>query len=135
MEKTQKRRSSGGFMRSLFKAAGKPNSIARFGSNKIKPSPSEEKGASFGAQPMEHKTTTTTFVKPKNNYGLPDYYYYYDASNYGGNCHRDTNNNNNNNYHYNIGGGGGGGGDDENVDVKAASYISYVRERFKLEKS
>ncbi|EXB36889.1 hypothetical protein L484_016494 [Morus notabilis] len=125
MEKTQKRRSSGGFMRSLFKAAGKHNSIARFGSNKIKPSPSEEKGASFGAQLMEHKTATTTFVKPKNNYGLPDYYYYYDASNYGGNCHRDTNNNN---CCCNIGG-------DENVDVKAASYISYVRERFKLEKS
>lgn len=117
-------------MRSLFKAAVKPNSIARLGSNKIKPSPSEEKGASFGAQLMEHKTTTATFVKADNNYGLPDYYYYYDASNYGGNCHRKPNNNNN---HYNIGGGGGGG--DENVDVKAASYISYVRERFKLEKS
>ncbi|PON54965.1 hypothetical protein TorRG33x02_300840 [Trema orientale] len=112
MEKTQKRRVGGGFMKALYRVASKPNSGERRGS-KVNPSPIVAKG-SFSS-PQYWMTSLSSAHEP---IGLPDHF----CDVYGVNECRESRDN-------------GVAGGDENVDLKAASYISYVRERFKLDKA
>ena len=96
-------------MKALFKAATKPNSSDRCGRNKVNPSPIEANGSFPTPQYWMNNLSTAQPIR------LPEYLYGVYSVN-GRTESTDC-------------------GADENVDVKAASYISYVRERFKLDKA
>lgn len=111
MEKDHKRRS---IIKSIYQAA-KPLVPLHRGSSKVKPSPQpshycSSKGTGFQteqylATPSSSMPKALFSAKPAGLHG------------YNGDFHGSSD------YH-----------GDENVDKKAASYISYVRERFKHEK-
>ncbi|PON45292.1 hypothetical protein PanWU01x14_259970 [Parasponia andersonii] len=105
MEKTRERKVVGGFMKALYTVASKPNSGERCGS-KVNPSPILANG-SFSSQ----QYWMTSLSAGHEPIGLPDHF----CDVYGVNECRESRDN-------------GVGGGDENVDVKVASYISYMLE-------
>ncbi|KAH7515469.1 hypothetical protein FEM48_Zijuj10G0029700 [Ziziphus jujuba var. spinosa] len=108
MEAEHKRRS--GFMKSLYKAA-KPGSQAWY-SSKVKPNPTATNG-SLGVKMQKNFSTISQTLSSAKPYGF---------------VHSEAEVHVYNHSHGDYGG-------DENVDSKASTYISYVRERFKVERT
>jgi len=108
MEKGHKRKS---FIKSIYQAA-KPLVPSHRGSSKVKPSPQpshycSSKGTSFHTE--QHLATPSSSMPKALFSAKPTGLHGYNGDFHGPSDHRG----------------------DENVDMKAASYISYVRERFK----
>lgn len=110
MERNHKRR---GFMRSIFSLAAKPSAPVQYSSKMINPSPPTQPGH-VGFY-KEESSTKNPSLMPKSTFSAAKHVPGFHGSSTTGVF----------DWHSDYGG-------DENVDTKAANYISNVRERFKL---
>jgi hypothetical protein len=108
MERNQKRR---GFMKSILSVVAKPSAPVQC-SSKVKPSPPRQSGH-VGFYKEEISSAKPPPSMPRTFSGAKPVAGFYGSSTTGVFCLNDF-------------------GGDENVDMKAANYISNVRERFKL---
>ncbi|KAK9272944.1 hypothetical protein L1049_003323 [Liquidambar formosana] len=109
MEQNRKRR-GWKLVTSIYRPA-KPSSTVQYSSNRVKPSQSSPSTASVGY--LVDQDFVTSQPKPKVSFIVPD---------------------NGRNSYGQIDNSFGASAGDENVDLKAASYIATVQERFKLER-